>query len=182
MKKIILTAFLGILISKNITAQKYLTRTGTTFFKASVATFEPVEATNKSTSAIIKAETGDIAVQLFVSAFKFKIALMQEHFNENYMDSDQYPKATFRGKLQNFSVKNLSEEKEFLLNGTLTVKGKEKKISTKAKVIFKDKKLCLQTTFNVKPQDFNIEIPSIVRKKISEEIKITANYEFSEKK
>lgn len=182
MKKIMLTAFLGILMSQNIMAQKYFTRTGTTHFKASVATFEPVEATNKSTTAILKTETGDVAAQLFVSAFQFKVALMQEHFNENYMDSDTYPKAIFRGKLQDFSMKNLSEEKEFLLKGTLTIKGKAKKINTKAKVFSKNKKLFLQTTFNVKPQDFNIEIPSIVRKKIAKEIKITVDYELVEKK
>lgn len=182
MKKIMLTTFLGILMSQNIMAQKYFTRTGTTHFKASVATFEPVEATNKSTTAILKTETGDVAAQLFVSAFQFKVALMQEHFNENYMDSDTYPKAIFRGKLQDFSMKNLSEEKEFLLKGTLTIKGKAKKINTKAKVYAQNDKIYLQTTFNVKPQDFDIEIPSIVRKKIAKEIKITVDYELVEKK
>lgn len=180
MKKIIILAI--VLISQSITAQKYFTRTGTTHFKASVEAFEPVEATNNSSTSILKVDTGDIAVQLFVNAFQFKVALMQEHFNENYMDSDKYPKATFRGKLENFSLESLKNQTEFPLQGTLTVRGKKKEVTTTAKIVQQDDKLNLSCSFSVKPQDFNIKIPSIVRKKIAEQINVTIDYEFVEKK
>ncbi len=180
MKKTLIIAI--VLLSQTIVAQKYFTRTGTTHFKASVEAFEAVEATNNSSTAIIKTTTGDFAVQLFISAFKFDVALMQEHFNENYMDSDQYPKATFRGRLEAFSLEDLSEGKEFPLKGTLTVRGKKKEINTIGKVCLKDDKIKIKTSFSVQPQDFDIKIPSIVRKKIAEHINIKLDYELAEKK
>lgn len=163
-------------------SQTYFTRTGFTEFKASVEAFEPVEAKNNSTTAILKTQTGDIAAQLFINAFKFRVALMQEHFNENYMDSDKFPKAVFRGKLDNFDMSSLSGEKEFDLSGTLTIKGVKKEINTKAMVKKDGEKIVLSSTFSVQPQDFDIKIPSIVRKKIADKINITLNYELVEKK
>ncbi|MFD2567259.1 YceI family protein [Pseudotenacibaculum haliotis] len=163
-------------------SQTYFTRTGFTEFKASVEAFEPVEAKNNSTTAILKTQTGDIAAQLFITAFKFRVALMQEHFNENYMDSDKFPKAVFRGKLDNFDMSSLSGEKEYNLNGSLTIKGVKKEINTKALLKKDGEKIVLSATFSVKPQDFDIKIPSIVRKKIADKINITLNYELVEKK
>ena len=107
---------------------------------------------------------------------------MQEHFNENYMDSDQFPKATFRGKLEGFSLENLTSEKEFPLKGTLSVRGIKKEINTTALICLKNNKIELAANFSVQPQDFDIKIPSIVRKKISEHINITIDYELAEKK
>ena len=180
MKKTLLIAI--VLLSQTIAAQKYFTRTGSTDFKASVEAFEAVEAKNNSTTVILKTDTGDIAAQLFITAFKFKVALMQEHFNENYMDSDEYPKAIFRGKLAGFSMDSLSEEKEFPLKGTLTIRGIKKEIETVAKVTCNDDKIKLTANFSVQPQEFDIKIPSIVRKKIADKINISLNYELSEKK
>lgn len=180
MKKFLL--FFFVLVFQSINAQKYFTRTGITEFKASVAAFEPVEAKNNSTTVILVSNSGDVASQLFVSAFQFKVALMQEHFNENYMDSDKYPKAIFRGKLKDFSLNDIEEEKEFSLNGTLTVRGVKKKIETIAKIKMNGEKIYFTTSFSVKPKDFEIEIPSVVRKKIAESIQITLNYELVEKK
>lgn len=179
MKKILI---LFVVFSQTIQAQKYFTRTGKTEFKASVEAFEPVEAINNSSTAIINTTDGRVAVQLFMTAFKFKVALMQEHFNENYMDSDKYPKAIFKGKLNGFSMENLNQEKEFDLQGDITIKGITKTIQSKAKVIAKDGKLILKTMFSVKPQDFNIKIPGIVRKKIAENINVIVDYELAEKK
>lgn len=180
MKNITLIVF--ILLAQGLFAQKYFTRTGITEFKASVETFEPVEAINKSTTVILNTATGNIAGQLFITAFQFDIALMQEHFNENYMDSDQYPKATFSGKLENFSLENLNEEKEFLLKGTLTIREIEKEIEAMAKVYIQNEKIIIKASTTVQPQDFGIKIPNIVREKIAKEINIIIDYELSEKK
>jgi polyisoprenoid-binding protein YceI len=180
MKKTLIIAI--VLLSQTIVAQKYFTRTGTTHFKASIEAFEAVEAINNSSTAIIKTSTGDFAVQLFISAFKFDVALMQEHFNENYMDSDQFPKATFRGKLEGFSLENLTSEKEYPLKGTLSVRGIKKEINTTALICLKNNKIELVANFSVQPQDFGIKIPSIVRKKIAEHINVTIDYELAEKK
>ena len=131
MKKVALVLFL--LISFSTFAQKYYTKTGNTQFKASVEAFEPVEATNNSTTAIINITTGEIASLLFVKAFNFRVALMQEHFNENYMDSSTFPKATFKGLISDFNLSDISStEKKYLLKGILTVRGVEKEIETPA--------------------------------------------------
>ena len=116
-----------LLISQSICAQKYFTRTGTTKFKASVKAFEPVQATNNSTSAIITNE-GKIAAQLFISAFKFRLALMQEHFNENYMDSAEFPKATFKGNVEDINLSELNDSQEVVIKGTLNVNGCTKNV------------------------------------------------------
>lgn len=176
----VITAIL-LICCQSLFSQKYFTRTGTTEFKASVATFEPVEALNNSTSVLLTND-GKIASQLFISAFKFKIALMQEHFNENFMDSDKYPKATFKGEILNFNVNNLTSTKKHFIKGILTIKGIDKEIEAKATVSKVDDIIKIASQFTVLPSDFNIKIPSIIRKKIAKEIIIYLNYELNEKK
>lgn len=181
MKKIffVITLLLGV----NSFSQKFFTRTGNTDFTASVESFKPeVAAKNNSTTVIFKTDTGDIASQLFINAFQFKIALMQEHFNENYMDSNEYPKAIFRGKIIGFYFFDAGVKKDYDLVGKLTIRGVEKEIKTTASVIFSEEKIKITSSFIVKASDFNIDIPSIVRKKIAEKINILINYELTEKK
>lgn len=170
-----------LLISQSIFSQKFYTRTGLTGFKANVPAFEPVQALNKSSSAIVTND-GDIAVQLFISAFKFKIALMQEHFNENFMESDEFPKATFKGKILDFDASKLEGSKEVTIKGTLNVKGKDKEIETTGTVTKNGNTIRLVSQFITTPRDFEIKIPSLVRKKIAREVTIDIDYELAEKK
>ena len=173
---------LVLFVSNMATAQKHFTKTGLTTFKASVDTFEPIEAKNESTTVILNTETGAIAALLFVKAFHFEIALMQEHFNENYMDSSRYPKATFSGNIQNFSFEELSDyQKEHKIHGVLTIRGIEKKITISCLLKKIKNGLSLKTNFNVFASDFEIKIPKVVRNKISQEINITAEYDLIEK-
>lgn len=181
MKRIIVLCFL--FVAASVSAQKYYTKTGETDFKASVEAFEPVEAKSNSTTVILNTGSGDIAALLFMKSFHFKVALMEEHFNENYMDSDKFPKATFKGKLKDFNMGDLSSTaKEYNLSGTLTVRGKAKDIQTTAMISKVGDKIIIKSNFSVKPQDFDIDIPSIVRNKIAKEINVTLNYELVEKK
>ena len=180
MKKVAITLFL--LVSFSTFAQKYYTKTGNTKFKASVEAFEPVEATNNSTTAIINVTSGEIASLLFIKAFNFRVALMQEHFNENYMDTHQYPKATFKGNLINLSLENLNSDERFELSGTISVRGIEKSIETTVNVKEENNRIYISGMFFVSPQDFKIKIPSIVKDKIAKQIQININYELIEKK
>ena len=172
--------FCFLLITSLLSAQKYATRSGKTSFTASEETFEQIKAINNVSTAIVDSSNGDIAILLFISAFDFKIALMQEHFNENYMDSDKFPKATFRRKLEGFSIDTL--KKEYPLLGTLTIRGIKKEIETTATVMITEGTIGITSNFTIKPQDFNIIIPKIVRKKIAKSININLNYELVEKK
>lgn len=161
-------------------AQKYGTRTGTVTFEASVPSFEEVAAENKSVSAAVKASTGDIAVLALMKGFRFKVALMEEHFNENYAETDKHPKATFKGKIENFDVSKLSSTpKVFTIKGAFTMHGKTKQITDEAMISISGDKLIITGDFNVKPSDFEIEVPKVVRKKIAETVNVSYNLSLS---
>ena len=176
MKKIIVLLFLfvGIL---HVSAQKYATKTGNLKFEASVESFEEITAENKNTSAILESSTGEIAVLTLMKGFRFKIALMEEHFNENYIESDKFPKATFKGKVEDFDASKLSSTpKAFKISGDLTLHGKTKKIISSAKILKSGDKITITGNFDVKPEDFDIEIPKLVSKKVSEKIKVNFSF------
>lgn len=179
MKKILFILLLTLSFSSF--SQKYFTRTGNTNFKASVAVFEPIEATNNSTSVLLNTETGALVAQLFMTAFQFRVALMQEHFNENYMDSYKYPKATFKGELSNFNLITVNKKDEHTLTGILTVKGITKEIKTKAILKKENNQLFVKAKFIVSAKDFKIDIPAIVKKKIAQNIEVSINYILNEK-
>ena len=181
MKNQILFLFI-LLLSFQLSAQKYFTRSGVTQFEASEKALEPVEAINNSTTVILDTANGSIVSQVFIAGFQFKNALMQEHFNENYMDTHQYPKATFKGNFIDFSLENLNADKNFELRGTLTVRGIEKSIETTVNVKEENNRIYVSGMFFVSPQDFKIKIPSIVRDKIAKQIQIKIDYELIEKK
>lgn len=172
MKKQIILLFLLVGIFQ-ASAQKYATKTASLKFEASADSFEEVAAENKNTSAILESSTGDIALLTLMKGFRFKVALMEEHFNENYVESDQFPKATFKGKVTDFDASKLSATpKIFKISGDLTLHGKTKKITTDAKISKSDDKITVTGNFDVKAADFDIEIPKLVSKKVSEKIKI----------
>ncbi len=170
------------LLSLQLQAQKYYTRSGSTQFEGSEKAFEPIAAINTSTTVILDTRNGNIVSQVFMAGFQFNNALMQEHFNENYMDSYQYPKATFKGNLDGFSMANLNTNNTFDLNGVLAIKGLEKYIQTSVTVQQQDNRMFVSGVFFVSPEDFDITIPSIVRDKIAKQIQINIDYELIEKK
>lgn len=176
MKKII---YLIALISINAFSQgKYLTKTGQITFEASVAAFEEVKGVSSTTTAILNTENGDIAALALVKGFRFKNALMEEHFNENYAESDDYPKTNFRGNIDSFSIDKLDNNSKFTINGTLDFHGKKKDINNIPLTILKNGDvITLSGTFIVKPEEFGIKIPKVVSKKITEEIQVSFNFE-----
>ncbi|MBE14726.1 MAG: YceI family protein [Dokdonia sp.] len=163
---------LGLLFCAQGVAQKYYTKTGKIDFEASVAAFEPVKASHQAVTAILDTDTGDLAILALVKGFRFRNALMEEHFNENYAESDQYPKATFKGNLANFSTDDLGEVKTYTANGTLNFHGQSQEITTKVKLRPEGSTHVLETAFSVAPETFGIEIPSVVSEKISKQINI----------
>lgn len=179
MKKIIyiLCLCFGMLLQAQ---SKYLTKTGSLTFEASVPSFEEVKATNNSTTAILNTENGEFAALVLVKGFRFKNALMEEHFNENYAESNTYPKATFKGVFNDFSSNEV--QATFTIDGTLTFHGVSKSIKG-VKVVFSkgDKSLKLSGSFQVLASDFNIEIPKIVSNKLSNDVKVNFDFELFEK-
>jgi len=175
MKKSIFILFAGILISHVVFAQdKYFTRNGTLSF-FSKTPMENIEAKNNQTSCIFDTETGDIAVSAQMKGFEFEKALMQEHFNENYVESHKFPKATFKGKIVNFSSISLSANSpvEMKVVGVLVVHGVDKEIRTSGTLTKKDEGYEAYSKFKVSTADFDIKIPKAVINNIAEEIEVT---------
>ncbi len=128
---------------------------------------------------ILNGETGDIAFQALMTTFHFKRALMEEHFNENYMESSKFPKAKFNGKIEGFSREMLKAPvAEVKVTGILSVHGVDKTITVPTKLGIENGKLVGTTKFKVIPEDFGIAIPSLVRDKIAREMEVTVKTEY----
>ncbi len=171
MKKILLCCVIVCIATKSFT-QMYLTKTGfISFF--SKTPLEDIKADNNQVYAVIDAGKKNIAFTLLMKGFLFARELQQEHFNENYVESDKYPKASFTGTYAgdvDFSkdgVYNVS------VKGILSVHNVGKQIETPAKLEVKAGRLLGRCSFVIKPEDYNISIPSIVRDKIAKEITVS---------
>ncbi|WP_347174697.1 YceI family protein [Polaribacter uvawellassae] len=177
--KILLLAFLFSAIS--FSQDKYYTKSGSITFESSVPSFEEVKSTNNKVTAILKSD-GTIASLALTKGFRFKIALMEEHFNENYIESSKFPKASFSGKIIDFNMSNLtSTYKIFKIKGTLLIRGVKKEITIDSKIKFVDNIIHLGANFSVKPEDFNIKIPNIVRKKIAKKVDVSFHFELKKR-
>lgn len=170
-----------VFFSLNIFSQtKYLTRSGTVSFEASVPAVEEVKAKNESVTAILNTDDGAFAALIFVKGFRFKNALMEEHFNENYAESDTYPKATFKGKINSFSIENIGANLK--MSGPLTFHGKTKEIKDVVLNMTKNEDGILITgAFIILASDFDIKIPKIVKDKVSENVEISFDFNLKKK-
>ena len=172
MQKLLLP-FLLLAVTIAFGQSKYMTKSGSMSFEASQPTFEPIEAKHSVVSALLNAETGELAVLALVRGFRFPLALMEEHFNENYIESHQYPKTSFKGKISDFDQTTLSEQPQTVkLTGELSIHGVTKAITVPATITQTDERITLASSFSVKTSDFGIEIPSLVRKQIDENVQI----------
>lgn len=178
MKNRIVIMFIFCLFPIIVLAQgRYVTKTGEIDFEASVLSFEEVKAKNSNVSAILNSDTGEFAALALIKGFRFKVALMEEHFNENYMESSKFPKSTFKGKIIDFDFSKLSESpKEYVVAGTIAMHGVDKLVEAPATLSIVDNTISMKLRFTLKPEDFNIDIPKVVSSKIAEEINVIANY------
>jgi hypothetical protein len=174
------TKILMLLLIVSITCfgqDKVITKNGTIDFEASVPTFEEIKAKNNSVSCILNTKTGEIASLALMKGFRFKIALMEEHFNENYVESDKFPKATFKGKIENFDYSKISMiATSYTIKGKLELHGKSKDINSIVKIKKGKEGLELVSNFSVNTDDFEIEIPSVVSKKVSKKVNIKFDF------
>lgn len=169
MKKIAIVV-VALLIGGVAFSQKMLTRAGEIKFDATVpGAMDEVIGTNKTVSSIFDKSTGDLVVQAMVKSFKFKSPLMEEHFNENYMESDKQPKASFKGKVVGYDGKSGSYDVE----GDLTIHGVTNKVKTKMTIETERGKVTTSGTFTIKLADYKIDVPALAKKTLAETAKIT---------
>lgn len=175
-RSILLSLCLALAVSV-VGQEKYGTKTGTITFEASVPSFEEVKAKNTNVSAVLDAASGKFAALALMKGFRFKVALMEEHFNENYIESSKYPKATFKGTILNFDGSSISGTEQYVIKGTLNLHGVDKSLEVPATLSATDGQMQLSAQFVLRPEEFQIKIPSVVSNKISEDVHVSVIFQ-----
>ena len=180
MKNKLIAAIVMMAFSAGVYGQKYFTKTGKVSF-FSETPVENIEAVTNSASTVIDLESGKIQWAVLIKSFEFEKALMQEHFNENYMESTKYPKAKFKGQVLNHESLNFQKDGVYDVDvkGILEIHGVKNEITTSATFEVENGEIKARSNFKVSVADYGIEIPSVVRENIAKEIeiKITGKYE-----
>jgi len=155
-------------------AQKYLTKNGFIGF-FSHTPMEDIKGDNNQVAAILDISTGEMVFQALVKSFHFDRALMEEHFNENYMESDKFPKSSFKGKITNLSSVNFSKNGTYdvTVEGDLTIRDVTNKITAKGTIEVITGGINANSKFNIVPEDYKINIPGVVREKINKNLEVT---------
>jgi polyisoprenoid-binding protein YceI len=172
MKKIILI-MLFFIINNTFAQKEIMTTKGHVNFEASVPLFEEVNATNETAQCVLNTENGEIKTVVRMKDFRFKLSLMENHFNEKYLESNRYPNATFKGKIQGFNWHIIgTTSKEFKIKGKLQMHGKSKEINTTLYLRKIENGLEIISDFDLNIHDFNIEIPKMLSMKVTEKVNI----------
>ncbi|MFD1601878.1 YceI family protein [Flavobacterium artemisiae] len=155
---------------------KFFTTAGTVNFEASVPFFEEIKAVNRQVVIFLEPKTSSFICTVIIKDFQFKLDMMQQHFNENYMESDRYPKAVFKGKIQKFDLKDINEiEKQYQIKGRLSLKGKSREVIVSAFIKKVADGIQIISDFPIAVSDFDIKIPNPIAGKIAK----TANTELT---
>ena len=169
-----------LVFSTQVLAQQFYTNKGKISF-FSEAPLEDISAVNENVSAIIDSQTGGFAFRVKIVEFTFPNSLMQEHFNESYLESEKYPLSTFTGVIDDFSDLDLSNEQNLVVNGSLSMHGISKVAQMKANAKMINDELHISSTFDVALKDYDIDIPKIMIYKIAETIAVTVEIKLSKR-
>ena len=156
--------------------QKYFTKNGKINFDAtSPNSPERVEAINRTVTCVVDTKTGNIQFAALMKGFEFERALMQEHFNENYVESDKFPKAEFKGLIDANETVNYSKDGTYgvKVKGKLTIHGETRDVEANGKIVVQNGKVNAFADFNIALSDYKVSIPGIVADKVSKTAKIS---------
>jgi polyisoprenoid-binding protein YceI len=156
--------------------QKIVSSKGSVKF-FSDAVIEDITATTTKASGIIDLSKGEFAFSVPIRDFKFEKSLMREHFNEKYMESEKFPKATFLGKIQNFDASTASQEIKAV--GKMTIHGVTREVEIPATMKKTDSNYQVDSKFMVKLEDYNITIPQLLFQNIAESVEVTVAFKFA---
>ena len=172
--KALLCFSIGVItLTSSLGQARYRTSTGNVHFNASTP-LEDIDAENQEVNAILSAEDGRFAVVMLIKDFEFPRKLMQEHFNENYMETGTYPKAFFSGVIEDFDLKSLGATGlKKIVNGELSIHGVSLPRSEDIVLRKVGNAVFLESNFIVRPEDHNIEVPKIVFTKIAREVRVS---------
>ena len=159
-------------------AQPLITRNGYIGF-FSKTPLENIKAENRQVNAVIDLQKKNIAFAALIKSFLFEKALMQEHFNENYLESHKYPKASFSGSYT--GEVNLAKDGIYniIVKGKLTLHGVTRMIEKPATLEVQGGKLTGRSNFKIKPADYNIKLPAVVKDKIAQQIDVAVKIDYN---
>jgi polyisoprenoid-binding protein YceI len=182
MKRITLSAVFALLLSASLNAQQFFTKNGTISF-FSKTPMENIDAKNSQVMSVLTLPSGDFKFSLMMKSFHFEKALMEEHFNENYVESEKYPKSTFNGKIADADKINLKKDGDYkvTVSGELTLHGVTQKITVPGVLTVKSGKLSATSTFSILLADYKVTVPKMVEANISKSIEISVNCAFEQK-
>jgi polyisoprenoid-binding protein YceI len=174
MKKLFFSFIALVALTVSINAQKVATKDAKVKFDAT-SSLEAIKATNSSGTVALNKETGEVAARVLIKNFVFKQALMQEHFNENYMESTKFPNATLKGKISNLGAVKFGTDGTYTgqIKGTLEMHGVTKPIDIPATFTVKGDKIEFKSELKLLCADYKIDIPSVVADKVAKEVKIS---------
>lgn len=161
----------------NASAQnRYFTKSGKINFYSKTS-LEDIEANHRSVSCVLDTKTGAVQFAVLMKGFEFRKALMQEHFNENYVESDKFPNGAFKGEVINNSSINYQKDGTYpaQVKGKLTIHGETKDVSTTGKIEVQGGKIQLLSDFNISLSDYKISVPAVVKDKVSQTIQISVD-------
>ena len=159
----------------------YFTRSGSVSFFSSTP-IEDIRAINEQTTCVLDLKTGDVSFRIPIRGFIFKNGLMQEHFNENYLESDTYPNARFTGSIEGWKDIILTEKfQPVSLKGTMTIHGISTDITEPGNILMKDNKIIGSATFKITVADYKIEIPKILRDNIAKVVDVDVDISLKKK-
>lgn len=172
-KTLVATGFVFLFAVTSGAQGRFFTKTGKIEF-FSKAALEDIEAKSNSATAVLDTKTGNLQFSVLLKGFEFDKALMQEHFNENYVESDKFPKAEFKGLVLNNSVINYAKKGIYpsKVKGQLTLHGVTRDVETSGTMKVDLDEIKAESTFIIKLSDYGIKLAPIVRDKISNNIKI----------
>jgi hypothetical protein len=173
MKKVIFLLVM-FFFSVSVYSQKLISKNSHIWFYSHTP-MEDIEAHNRQAVSVLDPASGDLAFNLLIKSFEFKIALMQEHFNENYMESDKFPKSSFKGKILNNSGVDYNKDGTYPVDvsGELTIHNVTKTVAAKGLIEVKKGMVTASAAFNLTASDYGISIPNLVENKIAKDIKVT---------
>jgi polyisoprenoid-binding protein YceI len=169
MKKLILATIALFLVATGFAQDKYFTKNGTITFDATTSTSpEKVTAVNKSVACVLDSKTGNVQFSVLMKGFEFEQALMREHFHENYLESEKFPKAIFKGQISNSSQVSYSKNGtyEVIVKGQMMMHGETKDLEAKGKLTVSNGKISVLANFSVLLSDFNVLVPRLVGDKV----------------
>jgi len=179
MKKLLILSMLTIAVANQSFAQKYLSKAAQVSF-FSKAALENIEAHNRQGTTVVDFEKNEMVFTVLMKSFEFDKALMQEHFNEKYVESAKYPKATFKGKFTPKGEIALVKDGEYpvTVEGTMEIKGKTNPVKAEGVFTVKGGKLSGTSKFDIVLADYDIKIPGAVKDNIAEKVQVTVKADY----